>query len=191
MHRGVCVFCSSSDAVDARYFAAAEALGKLLADRDFPLVYGGTKVGLMGALARSVLAHHGAVFGVLPKRLHAKGIGLDEGSGEILLTEDMRQRKAVMEERAGGFIAMPGGFGTLEEVLEILTLRQLGFHQKPVVFLDIDGFWRPLMDLFEHVYRERFAKPSFRRHYHLAPTPAEAVAYLEDYEPDAVEEKWF
>lgn len=133
MRKTICVFCSSSSAIDAVYFNTAQELGKSIGERGWGLVYGGSDVGLMGAVARSVTQHSGPVVGVIPQTIHARGIAY-ETADEMIVTKDLRDRKAEMERRADAFIAMPGGFGTLEEVVEVLTLKQLQLHLKPIIF---------------------------------------------------------
>ena len=133
----------------------AEQLGGQMAGRGHALVYGGTNVGLMGSVARAMRQAGGKVVGVIPKFIADRGIAY-EAADELIITNDMRQRKATMEARSDAFIAMPGGFGTLEEVLEIITLKQLQQHTKPVVFLNPGGFYDPLTSLFEHMYEKRF-----------------------------------
>ncbi len=140
MIAAVTVFCGSSNAVEPKYFTAARELGEKLARRGWRLVYGGGSVGLMGALSRAVLAEGGHVPGVIPKALLDLGVG-ERGVSELVVTDGLRDRKAIMDERGDAFVALPGGLGTLEEVLEVLTLKQLGYHTKPVVVLDLDGFY--------------------------------------------------
>jgi uncharacterized protein (TIGR00730 family) len=188
--RSICVFCSSSDGIEPAYFAVAEELGARLAKDGLELVYGGASVGLMGALARSVHRHGGRVVGVLPESLQTKEIAYPEAD-EFIITKDLRERKAIMESRAGAFIALPGGFGTLEETVEMLTLRQLGLHNKAVVFLNALGFWDPLLELFEHMYRTRFAKPEYRGLYEVATTVDDALAAVATYVPPALGTKWY
>lgn len=183
------VFCSSSDAVDPAFFDVASDLGRTIAHRGDTLVYGGTNVGLMGATARAVVENGGNVIGVIPRYMSEKGIDFTEC--ELHLTRDLRERKAKMEQLADAFIVLPGGFGTLEEVLEILTLKQLHQHQKAIVILNTRGFYDPLQQLFEHVYRQRFAKETTRALYHFAASVADAFAYLDSYVPVAVPTKWF
>ena len=130
----VTIFCGSSDAVDPKYFAAAVELGEKIARRGWRLIYGGGSVGLMGALARAVLDAGGHVTGVIPRALLDLGVGETKVS-ELVVTDGLRDRKAIMDERGDAFVALPGGLGTLEEVLEVLTLKQLGYHTKPVVVL--------------------------------------------------------
>jgi uncharacterized protein (TIGR00730 family) len=168
----------------------AEAFGALLARRGMGLVYGGGRVGLMGALARAVHAHGGKVVGVIPDFLRAREVAYEEAD-ELIVTRDLRERKAIMESRSDAFVALPGGLGTLEEVLEILTLKQLSTHSKPVVFVNARGFFDPLLALFEQLYREQFTKPEYRSHYHVAAAAHEALDHIERYEPPAPVDKWF
>jgi uncharacterized protein (TIGR00730 family) len=190
MQKAICVFSSSSDAIAPAYFEAAVELGHLLAQHRFTLVYGGSHVGLMGAVAQAVHAGGGYVIGVIPGYLQAKGIAYIEAD-ELLITADLRERKAMMEARADAFIALPGGFGTLEETLEVLTLKQLHVHSKPIVLLNTCGFYDPLMHLFEQLYAQHFAKPEYSALYHLAPDPADAVEYIRSYQPAPLPPKWF
>ena len=190
MIRSVCVFSSSSDAVAPHYLEAAAALGALLAQRKLTLVYGGGKVGLMGAVARAVHANGGRVIGVIPHYLRKEEVAY-EASDELIITQDLRERKAIMESRADAFVALPGGFGTLEEILEILTLKQLETHAKPVVFINTNGFFKPLLALFEQLFREQFAKADYRAHYHVASVPRDVFAHFDGYQPPPKVGKWF
>ena len=190
MNIGICVFCSSSDAVDPPYFHAATRLGELIAAAKRPLVYGGGNIGLMGAVARAVHAHNGHVIGVIPNALKEKELAYAASDG-LILTKDLRERKAIMFDRASAFIALPGGFGTLEEMIEVLTLKQLSMHDKALVFLNIEGFYDPLVTLFEHFFELRFAKPISRNLYHVATTPEDAMEYIETYRPAPIAQKWY
>lgn len=185
----ITLFCSSSDAIDPAFFDLASELGRTIADRRDTLVYGGTNVGLMGTAARAVVKNGGNVIGVIPRYMSEKGI--DFAECELHLTRDLRERKAKMEQLADAFIVLPGGFGTLEEVLEILTLKQLHQHQKAIVILNVLGFYDPLKELFEHIYRQRFAKETTRALYHFAAAVPDAFAYLDAYVPAEVPAKWF
>lgn len=189
-HKYVCVYCSSSDAVDPQYLEAAEALGKAIVSRNCGLVYGGAKSGLMGMTARTVAGLGGAVVGVIPRRLAELGQGLPEIT-EYIITDDMRQRKAAMEDRADGFVALPGGFGTFEEILEIITLKQLGYHNKPIVLVNTGGFYDPLVAAFEQLYKLKFAKEATRELYTVTATPEEALEYIVNYVPGKIVSKWF
>lgn len=165
--RSVCVYCGSARGVDATYEAAAAALGRLIAQDGLELVYGGGGNGLMGCLARAALKAGGVVTGVIPEFLHRKEGMLAEAS-ETIVVPDMHARKRLMFDRADAFIALPGGIGTLEELVEQLTWVQLERHTKPVAIADIGGFWQPLLDLFAHMRERRFIQSSFEIRYLVA-----------------------
>lgn len=190
MSKLICVYCSSSDRLEAKYYAAAEALGRALAARGWGLVYGGGCVGLMGRLARAVHAGGGRVVGVIPEFMRTKELAYEEAD-ELVTVRTMRERKRLMEERADAFVTLPGGWGTLEEIMEILTLRQLDVLRKPCVFLNQDGFYDDLFRFFEKMVGERFNKPSNLRLYETARTVEEAMALLEHDHPPVAETKWF
>jgi uncharacterized protein (TIGR00730 family) len=191
MQQTICVFCSSSDAVDSIFFETAMALGALISQRNYDLVYGGAQIGLMGALARAAQQNGGKVIGVIPESLRrVQGIAY-EAADELVVTRDLRERKAVMEARADAFVGLPGGFGTLEEILEVLTLKQLALHAKPIVLVNTGGFYDPLIQVFERIYQERFARPDYRQLYHVAPDVAGVFSYLEAYRPLQLQSKWF
>ena len=179
MLQTICVYCSSSNQIARSYFEMADEVGWLLAQRGYTLLYGGGNVGLMGQMARAVHAHRGRVIGVIPEALKAReGIAYDVAD-ELIITETMQQRKAILYTRADAFLVLPGGFGTLEEFMEVLTLRQLGYHDKAIALVNTDGFYDPLLDLFEHFYRKQFARAATRRSYHVATDPNAALSYLE------------
>lgn len=155
--RRVCVFCGSSSGSRPAYAAAARAFGAALAARGLGLVYGGGRVGLMGALADGVLAAGGEVVGVIPQALVDRELA-HTGLTELRVVASLHDRKAVMEQLADAFVALPGGFGTLDELMEQLTWAQLGLHAKPVGLLDVEGFWRPLVALARHATAEGFVR---------------------------------
>ncbi|MGC9350041.1 MAG: TIGR00730 family Rossman fold protein [Anaerolineae bacterium] len=188
MAMNICVYCSSSDHIDGVYFAAAATLGTEMARRDDTLVYGGAGIGLMGALARAVKAGGGRVIGVVPELLRPEPITFHEAD-ELIFTQDMRERKATMERHADAFVVLPGGFGTLEELTEVLTLRQLRAHTKPLVLLNVDGFWQPLIALFEHFYRGGFAR-RWDDLYYVADNVSEALGFLDAYRATPPPTKW-
>ncbi|WP_395697091.1 TIGR00730 family Rossman fold protein [Methylocella sp.] len=165
--RSVCVYCGSARGVEPDYEEAAAALGRAIAAEGLELVYGGGGLGLMGALARSAAAAGGAVTGIIPEFLHRKEGSLADVV-ETVVVPDMHTRKRLMFERADAFVALPGGVGTLEELVEQLTWVQLERHTKPVVIADVGGFWRPLIDLFAHMRERRFIQPSFEVRYLVA-----------------------
>jgi len=158
----LCVFCGSSSGTRAVYRTAAEAFGALLAQRQIELVYGGACVGLMGALADAVLAGGGRVIGVIPEALTAREVA-HRGLTELRVVGSMHERKALMASLSDGFIALPGGIGTLEELFEVWTWSQLGLHAKPCALLDIDGFYSGLSGFLDHVVVEGFLKPKQRQ----------------------------
>jgi uncharacterized protein (TIGR00730 family) len=151
----LCVYCGSSAGTDPAFAAAAQAFGQILAENGVRLIYGGGTVGLMGALAHAVLEHGGEVTGVIPEFLtrRERPRRLPQ---ELVVTADMHQRKRTMFERADGFVALPGGIGTLEEVVEQLTWAQLGRHQKPILIANINGYWDPLLTLIDHMRAVKF-----------------------------------
>ena len=190
MRKSLCVYCSSSDRLDPRYFAVAEALGRALVARDWQLVYGGGNVGLMGRLAKSVKSAGGCVVGVIPEFMKAKELAFDQAD-ELITVLTMRERKMLMETRADAFVALPGGWGTLEEMMEILTLRQLDVLRKPCVFFNQDGFYDDLFRFFERMVAEQFNKPSNLRLFTVATTVDEVFAQLDAFAPAPPEGKWF
>ena len=153
--RTVCVYCGSSPGTDPAFMEAARRLGELFAKERVALVYGGGSRGLMGAVAESVLQHGGHVVGVIPEFLKAKE-GIKTAAQEIIVTADMHVRKQTMFDRADAFVALPGGIGTLEELIEQLTWSQLGRHKKPILILNTKGFWDPLCALLEHMRKLQF-----------------------------------
>jgi uncharacterized protein (TIGR00730 family) len=155
----VCVYCGSGPGTNPRFIEAAVALGKALADSAIRLVYGGGSIGLMGALATSVLDHGGAVTGIIPDFLTSRENALSRVQ-EMIVTPDMHERKRLMFERSDAFVALPGGIGTLEELVEQLTWQQLGRHSKPILIANIDGFWEPLLALLTHMHATQFIRPA-------------------------------
>jgi uncharacterized protein (TIGR00730 family) len=184
----VCVFCGSSRGATPAYAAAATDLGTTLAAKGIGLVYGGGDVGLMGVVADAALAAGGTVTGVIPEALVAKEIA-HAGLTELRVTGSMHERKALMADLADGFIALPGGLGTFDELCEILTWGQLGLHAKPVVLLDVDGFWAPFGARLDGAVAAGFLRPSHRDLAHVAASVGEALARLESPPPPPMH-KW-
>ncbi|MCC6415537.1 MAG: TIGR00730 family Rossman fold protein, partial [Opitutaceae bacterium] len=169
MPKLLCVYCASSDRIGPKYAAAAEELGRELVARGWGLVYGGGKTGLMGAVARGTKSAGGHVIGVIPEFMKARELAFDEAD-ELVTVVTMRERKLLMEARAEAFVALPGGWGTLEEIMEILTLRQLDVVKKPCIFLNQDGFYDDLIRMFERMLAEKFFKPSNMELFHAVKT---------------------
>jgi uncharacterized protein (TIGR00730 family) len=155
----VCVYCGSGPGTNPRFVEAATALGKIFAENAVSLVYGGGSVGLMGAVAQSVRDHGGTVIGIIPDFLVSRENAVARGQ-ELVVTPDMHERKRLMFERSDAFVALPGGVGTLEELVEQLTWQQLGRHSKPVLLANIDGFWEPLLALLAHMRATEFIRPT-------------------------------
>lgn len=186
----ICVFCSSSNALDACYFEEAFELGKRMAENGHRLVYGGANVGLMHHVADTVLKFKGTALGIIPQKIFDRNLGANY-IDELVVTATMDERKAVMRDRSDAFIALPGGFGTLEEILEVLTLKQLDYHRKPIVFINTNGFYNDLFAQFEKLYQEQFAKENYRKMYFIAESSAAAMDYIETYEHQDLGAKWF
>ena len=186
--RRVCVFSGSSSGVRPEYRRAAEALGQTLAAHRIGVVYGGAQVGLMGAVADAALAAGGEVIGVIPEALVAKEIA-HPGLTELRIVASMHQRKALMADLADAFIALPGGWGTLEEFFEVLTWAQLGLHRKPCGLLNVQGYFDRLLAFLAHTIDEGFVRPQNAELIAVAATPGELLDRLESPLPPPVE-KW-
>lgn len=189
MNQVICVYSSSSCSVDPIYFETAAELGKAIAGRGDTLLFGGGLLGLMGASARAVHQYGGKVIGVIPEALNLKNVAYDR-CDEFIVTKDMRTRKAVMDERSDAFIALPGGYGTLEEILEIITLKQLRYHNKPIVILNINHFYDNLLKQFDESVAQHFAKPECARLYEVTDNVMHALDYINTYRPVVIAEKW-
>ncbi|MEM7032789.1 MAG: TIGR00730 family Rossman fold protein [Chloroflexota bacterium] len=189
MTKHICVYCSSSNSVAPVYFEVARQLGVLLAQQGWRLVYGGGDVGLMGALARTLHDNGGYVIGVIPQSLREKEVGYD-ACDELIVTTTMRERKAIMEDKADAFIVLPGGFGTLEELLEMLTAKQLKFHQKPIVIVNIAQFYDALLAMFEQMFAAKFARLEDQHLYTVTQNASDAITYIENYTPPDIPDKW-
>lgn len=182
----ICVFCGSSPGVRPEYGRAARQVGALLAQRKIGLVFGGGRVGMMGQLARAALEHHGEVIGVIPRGLHERNVALS-GLSDLRVVETMHERKALMAELADGFMALPGGLGTLEEIFEILTWGQLGLHRKPCGLLNVAGYFTPLLDFLDQVVAEGFVDDAHRSMILTAVDPETLLLRFADYEPSTAD----
>lgn len=189
MKGNVCVFCASSANIDECYLADARELGNLLAQGGWRCVNGGGAVGLMGAVTDGTLDAGGEVTGVIPKFMVDNGWCYDRLM-DVVVTADMHQRKQMMSNMADALIALPGGVGTLEELLETLTWRQLGLVKVPIIILNTLGYYDPLLAMLRHAIDEGFMKPSHGQLWQVAATPADAVALLDDSSPVAFESKY-
>ena len=177
--RRLCVYCGSSGAVDARYRQAAKDLGLHLAKAEVELVYGGGRVGLMGLLAEEVLSANGTVIGIIPRRLLDAEVA-HRGVTELVVVDSMHDRKRLMAEKADAFAILPGGIGTLDEFFEIVSWKQLGLHDKPILLVDIDGYWVPLRALLDHIVVSGFARPQTAGLLHIVPSVPALMAALSE-----------
>ena len=175
--RTVCVYCGSGPGTNPRFVEAAIALGKALAENDIRLVYGGGSLGLMGAVAKSTLDHGGKVTGIIPEFLATRE-RLNSEISEVIITKTMHERKQIMFERSDAFVALPGGIGTLEELVEQLTWAQLGHHQRPIIIMDIGGFWTPLIELFQHMKSLGFIHSQHRFKYSVCEDVSDVLRLL-------------
>ncbi|MBD1910193.1 MULTISPECIES: TIGR00730 family Rossman fold protein [unclassified Leptolyngbya] len=183
--RSICVFCGSSIGSNSAFQSAAVETAKAIARRNLRLVYGGGKVGLMGVLADTALAEGAEVIGVMPEFLMAKEIGHD-GLNQLHIVSSMHERKTQMSGMADGFIALPGGYGTLEEFCEVLTWAQLGLHQKPCGLLNVNHYYDPLLQMFDQAMTENLMRPRMRSLVLTADTPNALLDEMERYKPQLV-----
>ncbi len=178
MIRSVTVYCSSSNRAPDPYFNEAEALGRGLAERKIGMVFGGGHVGLMGCAADAVMRCGGQVRGVIPRFLEEREVA-HYGLTELRVVETMHERKMLLTGWADAFVILPGGFGTLDEFLEILTWKHLGHHEKPIILLNVDGFWDQLLQFFERIAKEKMVGESYRAFYDVCNSAEEALALID------------
>jgi uncharacterized protein (TIGR00730 family) len=177
--RSLCVYCGSSGAVEAQYRQAASELGTWLARARIGLVYGGGRVGLMGLLADAVLGAGGNVTGIIPSHLRDAEMA-HHGVTELVVVDSMHERKRLMAERADAFAILPGGIGTLDETFEIVSWKQLRLHDKPILLVDIGGYWAPLRALLDHIVAHGFARPETRGLLQIVPSVAVLMAIVSE-----------
>mgnify|MGYP003853550423 CR=1 FL=1 len=189
--KSICVFCGSSGKVDQAYRNAATNFGTLIGERGYDLVYGGGRVGLMGLTADAALAAGASVTGVIPKFLEDYEVG-HRGLNELIITDNMHDRKRIMYEKADAFVILPGGLGTMDETFEVITWTQLGLSRKPVVLANVNGFWDPLVALFDHFVATSFARPENRSIIQVANTLEDVFPFVTEapVTHGKVESKW-
>jgi hypothetical protein len=178
MSLAVCVYCGARTGKDNEHEAAASEFGAALAAHGWRLIYGGGNIGLMGAMARSMMQAGGEVIGVIPQALLDIEVGMRDAT-DLIITDNMRERKALMDDYADAFVALPGGFGTFEELLEVLTLRYLRYHNKPIIILNLNHYYDPLLKLFEHARDQGYISPKQMGLFSVASSVEEAFALLE------------
>lgn len=186
--KSICVYCGSNVGARPEYTAAATAVGELLASHEIRIVYGGGRVGLMGIVADAAIAARGEVIGIIPRSLDRREVA-HRGVSKLHVVESMHERKALMNELSDGFIALPGGFGTFEELCEMLTWAQLGIHGKPVGLLNVAGYFAPLIELFDHAVSERFLHPDHRALLLNDTVPQTLLERMKRFEPP-ITPKW-
>lgn len=187
--KSLCIYCSSSNHLPDKFYEISRELGEKLAKNGYNMVYGGTVVGMMGVIADTASKFGAKVTGVIPERIEAFGLK-HPALAQVVITKDMRERKATMEKLSDGFIAMPGGFGTFEEVFEILVAKQLGYHNKPVIFMNFDNYYSNLFKMFDTIYENKFAKEETKSLYFIANSLDEMFEYLKSYSPKEFVLKW-
>lgn len=178
--KSICVFGSSSEKIDRTYLETAEQLGRALAQRDCEVVFGAGRYGVMGAVARGVIDKGGRLVGVSPEFFKSMDV-LESRCGEIVFTETMRERKAIMEDRADAFVICAGGIGTFEEFFEVITLKQLGRHEKPIIIYNVNGYYNPLIEMMRHSVENNFMSDDVNGLYSVAGTLDELFEQLDGY----------
>ncbi|HVZ65699.1 MAG TPA: TIGR00730 family Rossman fold protein [Lacunisphaera sp.] len=186
----LCVYCSSSDRLEPKYYEAAKRVGETIGRQGWTLVYGGGKTGSMGAVARGAKSQGGRVIGVIPEFMKARELEFTEAD-ELVSVLTMRERKMLMETRADAFLALPGGWGTLEELLEILTLAHLEALHKPIVIFNQDGYYDDLLRLCDRIVREKFMHATIRGKFAVATTVEEVFPLIENWTDQPGDAKWF
>jgi hypothetical protein len=189
MKHNICVFCSSSEDLDKKYYNVAEELGKILGLHNYDLIHGAGTIGLMGVLMKSAVTHGCKVTGVVPERLNRENI-VSADHQTLIITADMKDRKEYMRTNADSFIALPGGFGTLEELMEVITLKQLKYHTKPIVIINPFGFYDKLLMQFDTFFDEKFTINSYRDLYFVTENVKDAIDYIENHRPGNIYDKY-
>ena len=187
MIKNICVFASSSNNLEQCFYEDAADLGRLIGTNGMNIVYGGSRLGMMYAAASAVRENGGKVIGVMPKRLNDMGYGNPADCDDFILTAGMRERKAKMDEISDAVIALAGGFGTLEEISEMIVQKQLGYNDKPIILLNTGKFYDGLITFFDNIIEKKFAKNESKNLYYIAQTPQDAVEYIKSYNPSLTE----
>lgn len=178
--KNICIFCSSSNLLDEAYYKDAEILGRLLAENNYDIVYGGSKLGIMYKVSKTAKDFGSKITGVMPEKLYAL-CGNEDFCNEFYLTDGMRERKAKLDEKSDAVIALAGGFGTLEELSEMIVQKQLCYNNKPIIILNTNGFYNYLLKFFDTIISENFANINAKKLYFVANSPIEAINYLKNY----------
>lgn len=187
--KSICVFAGSSAGIKTEYKEASVSLGRYMAQKNYRLIYGGSRMGLMGEVANEMLQHGGEVIGIMPRGLFSGEI-VHTALTELIEVESMHERKATMHELADAYIALPGGFGTFEELFEALCWAQIGIHKKPVGLLNVNGYYNPLMQMVQHAVDEGFSTDSAIRLINISVTPEQLISSMDTYTSPSEDQKW-
>ncbi|MDR2835965.1 MAG: TIGR00730 family Rossman fold protein [Bacteroidales bacterium] len=185
----ICVFCGSSEDLVQEYYSTANKLGELIVENNYGLIHGGGIIGLMGALTKGAASKNGKIIGVVPEFLNRPNIA-NSNNQELVITKDMKERKEFMRQNACAFIALPGGFGTLEEVAEVITLKQLKYHSKQIIFINTLNYYDKLLDFFEELYDQNFANLNYKKLYKIVNTPEQAIEQIKNYQFENIYDKY-
>lgn len=185
----ICVFCASSEEIGSEYFEVASELGEEIVENGWDLLYGGTNCGLMREVSEAVIEAGGKVTGIIPQCIVDRGVSA-EGISELIVAPDMKERKSLMREKAGAFIALPGGWGTLEEITEVITLKQLGVHNKPIVFLNTNSFYEYFLLFINNGRKEGFVSKAYDNLYSVVESVEDAVDYIKNYQAEEISSKY-
>lgn len=177
----ICVFCASSEAIEKTFIESGERLGKLLAEKNHTLIFGAGKYGIMGAVAREIRRNGGSAIGVIPTFFESADVTFTDC--ELIYTQTMRERKQIMEDKSDAFIIMPGGIGTFEEFFEILTLKQLGRHKKPIIIYNVNGYYDSMLGMLDEAIEKSFMSLKCRGLYYVTDDEQDIFKYLDSYEP--------
>ncbi len=190
MIKNICVFASSSNYLDSIFYEKSRELGFLIGKHGYNIVYGGSKLGLMYACASAVKENGGKIIGIMPEKLAQMGCSNPEDCDDFILTTGMRERKAKLDELSDAVIALPGGYGTLEELSEIIVQKQLGYTNKPIVILNINGFYNNLIEFFKTTVSKNFANKDSEKLYYIATNCKDAINYIKNYKPEETQSKF-
>ncbi len=190
MEKNICVFCSSSNAIAKTYFEQAALFGKKIATEQYSLLYGGAKVGLMGEIATNVHINKGKVIGVIPSMISDRELAYPDAD-ELIITKTMSERKNILIEKADAFVCFPGGFGTLDEIMEVLTLRQLEVIDAPIIFFNQDGFFDHLLLQFQRAFDDEFTKQEYSQTYFVTNNLNDLFDHINHFESKKLNSKWY
>ena len=185
----IAVFCASANNIDSNFFKDAQKLGEQIGKLGWQLIYGGTDQGLMREVALATIEHGGTITGIIPECIYKQGVAA-KYLDHLIIASDMKERKHLLRENATAFIALPGGWGTLEEITEVITLKQLGEHQKPIVFVNTDGFYNELMLFIDAIQQKGFVPSAYDKLYQVVDNAEEAILYLSNYVVEKIENKY-